>query len=95
MKKISSYFLINGQLKTGLALFLTFFSLCLIFLPWFFELDRSLCYLMMCIGAVIGTIGGKSDRFGNKTFTNDPLGWREAKASYKDNQTKENENEKQ
>ncbi len=94
MGKISVLFLRNGRLKMGIAVLMVMVSLCLIFLPWFFELNRSLSYLMMCIGTVIGTIAAESDRFGNKSFTNDPLGWRAAKASYEVNQFKDDEKEK-
>lgn len=89
MGKISGFFLKNGQLKMGVAVLMVAVSLCLIFLPWIFELNRSLSYLMMCIGTVIGTIAAESDRFGNKSFTNDPLGWRAAKTSYVVNQSKD------
>lgn len=82
MRKISGFFLKNGRLKMGVAMSMVIVSLCLIFVPWLLELNRSLSYFMMCIGTVIGTIAAESDRFGNKSFTNDPLGWRAAKASY-------------
>lgn len=49
---------------------------------------------MSCVGAVIGAIASESDRFGNKSFTNDPLGWRAAKASYEVKQSKDDGNQK-
>lgn len=81
MGKISRFFLKDGQLKLGIAILMALVALCLIFLPWIFELNRSVSYLMSCVGAVIGAIASESDRFGNKSFTNDPLSWRNAKAS--------------
>ncbi len=91
MGKISRFFLKNGQLKLEIAILMAAVALCLIFLPWVFDLNRSLSYLMSCVGAVIGVIAAESDRFGNKSFTNDPLGWRAAKASY---ESKEDEGQK-
>ena len=44
---------------------------------------------LFCVGSVIGVFAGKSDRFGNKSFTNDPLGWRKAKETYNVEDTKE------
>ena len=38
--------------------------------------------LPLCIGVVLGTVSAYSDRYGNKSFTNDPLGWRAAKKTY-------------
>lgn len=94
MGRISRFFLKNGQLKQGVVIMMAVVALCLIFLPWVFELNRSFSYLMSCVGAVIGAIASESDRFGNKSFTNDPLGWRAAKASYEVKQSKDDGNQK-
>lgn len=44
-------------------------------------------WLLMCIGAVLGyaaAYGGLAKQFGfQPPFTNDPLGWRKAKETYK------------
>ena len=42
-------------------------------------------WLFMCFGAVVGyfgAYGGLAKKFGLRPFTNDPLGWRKAKATY-------------
>jgi hypothetical protein len=57
-------------------------SLSLMVIPWLLDLNRKVSYFLFCAGAVIGAIAAYSDRFGSKTFTTDPLGWREAKKSY-------------
>ena len=43
-------------------------------------------WMFMCVGATVGYFGaysGLARKFGFSPFTNDPLGWRKAKESYK------------
>ena len=57
-------------------------SFSLMVIPWFLDTHRTVSYVLFCAGAVIGAIAAYSDRFGNKSFATDPLGWRQAKKSY-------------
>ncbi len=72
----------DGLLKSAIINLLTIGSIAMMVVPWFFDIDRMVCYALFCLGAVLGSTAAYSDRFGNKSFTNDPLGWRKAKKSY-------------
>jgi hypothetical protein len=55
--------------------------------PWFFDVGIGYCLIQTFIGSAISLFGsyeGKAKQFGFQApFTNDPLGWRKAKKTYK------------
>ncbi len=63
----------------------------------FIFLNGWMFYLALVIGLVIASISSfeaKARVLGLKPFTNDPLGWRAAKASYETNKSQSDETEK-
>ena len=56
-------------------------------LPWFFSLHIGLCLILTLVGSAVSLLGSyeaKAKQFDFQApFTNDPLGWRKAKESYK------------
>jgi len=53
-------------------------------------------FLLIAAWITLGVFGlsGRSEAIGLKPFTNDPLGWRKAKQSYKEEATPEEDSEK-
>jgi hypothetical protein len=86
MKK-STFTESSGWLKRRWSYVFSFGGLVLAIGPWFLEIHVGYCLLLTLIGSGISLIGSyesKAKQFGFQApFTNDPLGWREAKKSYK------------
>lgn len=77
----------TGWLRKSASLGLFLISLALMIFPWFLNIPGWLMLTLCLAGVVIGAINGyegKAKQFGYAApFTNDPLGWRKAKESYK------------
>ena len=77
----------TGWLRKSASFVLFLISLALMMLPWFLNIPSWLMLTLCLAGVVIGAINGyegKAKQFGfSAPFTNDPLGWRKAKESYK------------
>ncbi len=68
----------------------SFGGLFLALLPWFLDgVNVGVSVVITCIGSAISLLGSyeaKAKQFGFQApFTNDPLGWRKAKKTYKTN----------
>jgi hypothetical protein len=73
-----------GRIKGIYTFLCAIIGVSLIIVPWQFSFfNRGACYFLMCLGAVIGGFAAYADRYGFITFSDDPVGWRKAKASYK------------
>lgn len=96
--KLINFFIRKGWLTIKGDRILTFASLLLIGVPlWLIYkdlIDPRISFVLLLIGILLGAIvgyEGKAKQFGFQApFTDDPLGWREAKKSY---ETKENSDE--
>lgn len=66
-------------------------------LPWFFDINVGYSLVLTCIGSVISLLGsyeGKAKQFGYQApFTSDPLGWRKAKQSYKQDEVQKSQDD--
>jgi hypothetical protein len=86
MKKIFvktvTFLIVVGELRPSLHGIFSWIGIFLIFAPWFTDFPTPVIYILFLLGVVIGSLGVYSDRYGHKSFTNDPLGWRKAKKSY-------------
>ena len=77
----------NGWLGKRWGWLFSVGGLLLAFIPWFFDISTWIQLLLFGIGLPISLIGSyeaKAKQFGFPApFTNDPLGWRKAKKTYK------------
>jgi len=75
-----------GWLSGHWGFLFTLIGLAVAIAPWLLSVDIIYCLLLTCIGSAISLIGSyeaKAKQFGfQPPFTNDPIGWREAKKSY-------------
>ena len=89
-----NFFILDGKLtKKGKNIF-TVIGLAAAYGVWYFIGDMSDIRFWLCviIGIVFGygTVwAGWMEKWGYKPFTNDPLGWRKAKASYRNKESAE------
>lgn len=86
MKSFSQRFFNSGNLTFLGALCVVLFGFGLIFisLEYFSTLTFKVLGLSVGLGiAAIGGFSGRASALDLKPFTNDPLGWRKAKESYK------------
>jgi hypothetical protein len=82
MHRLIDFIVADGNLRPWFDNTLIAISFALMIAPWFTDLPFWLIYALFCMGAVFGAISAYSGRFGLRSFTNDPLGWRKAKESY-------------
>lgn len=77
----------TGWLRKSASFVLFLISLALMLFPWFLNIPGWLMLSLCLVGVGVGLINGyegKAKQFGYAApFTNDPLGWRNAKESYK------------
>jgi hypothetical protein len=82
-----------GKLTTFGAIALVILGLLLLYLSIEFAPWKWLKILGLCAGlgiALIGGLGGRAHALGlPPPFTNDPLGWRKAKKTYREEQSEE------
>jgi fatty-acid desaturase len=68
------------------------------FAMYFFDdWESPIFWSLICLAVVFGyggAWGGLSHQWGSSPFTNDPLGWRKAKQSYKEEAAPEEDSEK-
>jgi sulfite exporter TauE/SafE len=84
----------DGNFTFGFRTFLCFLGVGIIAVAFYFVENKFWFYVISTLGLFVGYLGGYASQAAVlklKPFTNDPLGWRSAKASYesKDDEQKE------
>jgi len=90
MKKILSFFIKDGQSTPIGGLFAILLAISAIALVVRLQLNNVFGWTIIVISGVVILvfgIAGKAEAIGLKPFTNDPLGWRKAKATYQDEES--------
>jgi hypothetical protein len=94
VKNLLDSFVEDGNLKEKVMDLMGIAGIAIIWgTAYFFEKwEGFLFWTLMLTGGALGYLssyGGLAKKFGYKPFTNDPLGWRTAKESYKENEEEE------
>ncbi len=75
----------SGNFTNFFQLLLMIVGVLMIIFAAYWVMDKTLQRLLCVAGLVLGMVGmyaGKASVFKLKPFTNDPLGWRKARAAY-------------
>ncbi len=87
MRRILKFFIQDGQTTSIGGLVAILIAIAAIVLVVGLRLNNAFGWAVLVISGIIILIfgiAGKAEAIGLKPFTNDPLGWRKAKATYED-----------